>query len=156
MQGFNRVSDFVNSGPTLNLHLGKWDIAPSYFSAGLIVFLIFLLVLTLAQLRHHLMDWSMKGAFFGIFFGFILAIILEGFLLVGGSTFLVTVFGWKNAPKPVSTALDIGRSKLQNVLGISSISYNVGESIKLTTKIIDIYAALSPNEKEEINRLICK
>jgi hypothetical protein len=80
-------------GNALKVLVGKFDInigslsfPISYAQAALIVFLIFILILLMAQFRRHFVDWSLKGALFGIFFGFLLALILEGFLIVGGRT----------------------------------------------------------------------
>ena len=66
------------------------------------------------------MNWSFKGSIFGLFLGFLLALILEGFLLLGGKTALTSLLGWKNPPKAVSGVLENGREKLINVLGINS------------------------------------
>ena len=56
-----------------NLNLGSFSLPVSYAQAALVIFLIFLLVLVMAQFRRHFVDWSIKGALFGIFFGFLLA-----------------------------------------------------------------------------------
>lgn len=96
--------------PGLNFKLGNLNFASSYLQAGAIIFLIFILILTLAQVRRHFIDWSVKGAIFGMFFGFILAVILEGFLIIGGKTFLTKVFGWQNPPKPLVNLIDNSRS----------------------------------------------
>ena len=40
------------------------------------------------------------------------AIIVLLFLLVNGSTAITALLGWKNAPKPIKTALDIGKANL--------------------------------------------
>ena len=103
-----------------DLNLGKFSISVPYIQAIAVVFLIFLLIISLAQLRRHFVNWSIKGAIFGIFFGFLLALILEGFLIVGGRTALTGILGWKNAPAPISIALDAGRNKLIQVLGIKN------------------------------------
>lgn len=81
-----------------------------------VIVLVFLLILTLAQVRRHFVNWSLRGGVFGIFFGFLLALILEGFLLIGGRTVITELLGWRNAPKPISIALDAGRGKLIQVL----------------------------------------
>lgn len=107
----------------LNKYLSSFNIEKISnvpWQAAAIVFLVFLLILTLAQVRRHFIDWSFKGAGFGIFFGFLLAIILEGFLLINGKTALIQFLGWKNAPKPVSVALEAGRTELLKVLGVST------------------------------------
>ena len=95
---------------------------PSYLTAGAIVALLFLLILTLGQLRHRLLHWHMKGFAPGILFGIIITLIFEGFALVGGHTIITEILGWKNAPKPISVALDSGKNQLAGVLGVSDVS----------------------------------
>lgn len=92
--------------------LGRTD----QLKAGAIVVLLFLLVLSLAQVRRHFVRWGAKGGLIGLFFGFLLALILEGFLLIGGKTALTEILGWKNPPKPVSVALDKGREALKPLI----------------------------------------
>lgn len=70
----------------------------------------------MAQFRRHLVERSFKGGIFGLFLGFFLALVLEGFLLVGGKTVLTETLGWKNAPKPISIVLDTGRNKLKSLI----------------------------------------
>lgn len=113
----NSVLEKVTQG--FELQIGGVTIYPQIWQAGLIIILLFFLVLTMAQVRRHFMEWSFKGAWFGIFLGFILALILEGLLLVGGRTIVTEVLGWRDAPKPVKTALDAGNDKLREVLGTS-------------------------------------
>src|SRR3990170_441590 len=100
---------------SFKLNLGSFSLPVSYFQAAAVIFLLFLLVLMLAQVRRHYVNWSLKGAVFGVFFGFLLALILEGFLIIGGRTAVTEVLGWKNAPKPITHALDAGRAKLVKV-----------------------------------------
>lgn len=97
----------------------NYIISPTYWQAIAIVFLLFVLVLTLAQFRRHMLDWSAKGAIFGVFFGFIFAVILEGFMLISGRSVLTELLGWRNAPKPVQNVLEVGRERLIKVLGTS-------------------------------------
>ncbi|MFH1971695.1 MAG: hypothetical protein ABIJ05_04920, partial [Patescibacteria group bacterium] len=78
----------------LNFNIGNFSISPSYIQAGAIVLLLFILVLSLANLRRHFLNWSVRGSVFGIFMGFILALILEGFLIIGGRTVLTEIVGW--------------------------------------------------------------
>jgi len=141
---------------TFNLNIGKLTISPSYFSAVAIVFLLFLLILVLAQVRRHFLDWSIKGGIFGIFFGFLLALIFEGFLLIGGKTALTEVLGWRNPPKMIANVLDLGRNKLVKVLGISS---EIPESIAKnysTQEVIGAYQSLSPKDASKVKAVICK
>src|SRR4030067_1963214 len=102
----------------LNKSIGTYNIKgiyiePTYWQAFAIVFLLFLLVLTFARLRHLYVHWSVsKPAVSFIFYGFLLALVVEGFLIISGRTLFTEILGWKNAPKPVSTILDAGRVKL--------------------------------------------
>ena len=124
------------------------SIAPTYIQAGAIVFLLFLLVVSLAQFRQHFVKWSMKGGLVGLFFGILLTLILEGFLLISGHTALTGVLGWKTAPKPISTALDLGKEKLTNVLG-------VGTDNPTSNDVITIMQSLPPSEISKIKAIIC-
>ena len=70
----------------------------------------------MADFRKHYVNWSLKGGIIGIFFGFVLALILEGFLLVSGRTVLTSVLGWKNAPAPFAQVLDAGRIQFRKII----------------------------------------
>lgn len=150
----NKVSELL--GKTININLGKFSMPVPYIEVGAIVFLLFLLVLSLAQFRRHYIDWSFKGALFGVFFGFLLALTLEGFLIIGGKTAFTEVLGWKNAPKPLQVALDSGRTKLIKVLGISdSIPSSSAKENLSTTDVVNSIQSLSPKDRQEIKNLIC-
>lgn len=105
----------------MKLHIGSFNIAPTYLQAGLIILFVFVLILGMAYMSRAFMSWSLSGFWIGLVLGFILAIILEGILLTGGKTLLTSILGWKNAPTPITGALDVGKSKLMDVLGASSI-----------------------------------
>lgn len=143
------VQSFLNNIGSyfVNLYLSK-----NYLQAGAIIILVFLLVVTLAQVRHHYVSWSLKGGLFGLLFGFLLTLILEGFLLVSGHTILTSVFGWKNPPKPFSTALDIGKEKLTNTLGVTTESSPTEPSSK---DIISTMQNLNPDEIRKVKAIIC-
>ena len=98
------IVDYINK--TFSFNIGKISIAPTYWQAGAILFLIFLLVLSLARLRHMYVGWSLKGFVPNLLLGFFLALIVEGFLIISGRTLLTSLVGWENAPKPISTAID--------------------------------------------------
>lgn len=87
-----------------------------YLQVGAIIVLLFLLILTLASVRKHFVRWSFKGGLMGLFFGFLLALIFEGFLLIGGRTAVTEILGWKNAPKPLVNVLDAGRAKIKSLI----------------------------------------
>lgn len=128
----------------------------NYVQAGLIVVLLFFLVLTLAQVRHHFVKWSLKGSLMGLFFGFLLVLILEGFFLIWGKTLLTETLGWQNAPKPVRTALDMGRNKLINVLGITDpIPTSVASDDPTVDEALNVLQSLDPSESKKIKAIIC-
>lgn len=141
------ILDLINK--TFKFKVGSWDIAPTYWQAVAIVVLLFLLVWTLARLRHMYVGWSLKGLWPSVLFGFILAVILEGFFIIGGKTLFTELLGWKNPPKPISTALDEGKSKLVNVLGEET------EDVSVESIIID-YSSLSSKQAREVVSQICE
>lgn len=140
---------------SINLPVGKLTFSPSMLQAGVIVFLLFLLVLTMAQFRRHLMGWSLKGGVFGLFLGFLLALILEGFLIIGGKTAVTEILGWKNAPKPILVALEAGRSKLVSVLGVTDEIPTSNAQVTPKEEVITQFQSLPPDEAESVRRMIC-
>ena len=142
---------------SFDLHIGSINMPFSYLQAGAIIFLIFLLVLSLAQLRRHYVDMSFKGAVFGIFFGFLLALFLEGFLIIGGRTAITEVLGWKNAPKPLSVALDAGREKLIKVLGITDkIPSSNAQEVTSVDNAVSVLQSLNPADVKKVKALFCQ
>lgn len=143
--------------PSLDFNLGNLSFAPSYLQAGAIVVLLFLLVLSLASFRRHLLDWSIKGALFGLFFGFLLALIVEGFLIIGGKTAITEVLGWKNAPQPLLSIIDASRAKLVSVLGVSSeIPSSEAKENPTVEDAIHLYQSLDPSEAIKFKSSICE
>lgn len=141
----------------INFNFGKYPLSVSFIQAGSIVFLIFLLIWVLAEFRRHFMDWSVKGALFGIFFGFLLALILEGFLIIGGKTALTSVLGWKNPPAPISVALDAGRNKLIEVLGINTqIPPSLAKENTTVTGAVELLQSLSPTDIKKVKTIFCQ
>jgi hypothetical protein len=142
-----------------NLNLGKFSFSPSYIQVGAILVLLFVLVLVLAQFRRHFIDWSFKGALFGLFFGFLLALILEGFLIIGGKTAITQVLGWKNPPKPLANVLDLGKSKLIQVLGEKTEIQIPDAVAKLNPTFSDgvsFFQSLNPSEAQKLKNFICR
>jgi len=146
---------FVNK--TFDLTLGQVMISPTYWQAGAIIFLLFVLVLTMARLRRIYVGWSFKAAGSMLFIGFFLTLVLEGFMLLGGRTLLTEVIGWKNAPKPISTALDAGRAKLVSVLGVTDeVPLSSAKKNLTAGDIFEVYQSLSPTESVKARSLICE
>jgi len=142
-----------------NFDLGKFSFSSSYIQAGVVVVLLFILILMLAQLRRYFVDSSVKGALFGLFFGFLLALILEGFLIIGGKTAITQVLGWKEAPKPIANLLEIGRDKLVQVLG-EQAEVRIPDAVaKLNPTFNDavvFFQSLNPSEAQKLKNFICK
>lgn len=133
-----------------------FNFGSSYLKAGIIIALVFSLVVVLALTRRHFLDWSIKGASFGILIGFSLALILEGFLLLGGRTAFTELLGWKDPPKPVRYVLDLGRDRMAEVLGKSVLvptSSAEGDDIN---KIVDEIQSLTPGDAKRLRLRICE
>ena len=119
--------------------------------------MFFILVIPLARLRYLFVKWSFSGWHAFFFLGFLFALIIEGFLLVGGRTFLTATLGWKNAPQPILTVLDSGREKLVDVLGVKSeIPESVAGKTKNKESVISDFQSLSPEEAQRVRLLICE
>ncbi len=147
----------------LNKSIGVFNIRgisiePTYWMAGTIIFLAFLLLLTLARLRYLYIHWSLnRPALSFLFYGFLLALILEGFFIIGGKTILTEIIGWKNAPKPISTLLDLGREKLVQVLGVSQeIPSSIAKEEPTLQTILENYQKLSTSDRMKVQDTICK
>jgi cytochrome b561 len=154
MEKASGVLKFLSGSVTLTL--GKYQVPFVYWQIAAIIVLIFLLVVTMAQYRRHQVDWSLKGAVFGVFFGFLLALILEGFLIIGGKTAITEILGWKNAPKPLTHAIEAGRSKLVNVLGVQDeIPGAYAQEEPTATEAIEILQILPPADMQKVKNLIC-
>lgn len=150
-----QIPNIINK--TIDLKIRNFYISPTYWQAAAIVFLIFLLVWTLARLRHMYVNWSLsKSSLAMLFWGFLLTLILEGFLILGGRTLFTEILGWKDPPKPISIALDAGRSRLINVLGVTDeIPQSVASELSTTEAIISDFQSLGIEEANEVRSLIC-
>jgi hypothetical protein len=116
---FENLQDIPNRlSQTIQYNLpGGYSFEPSYIQAGIIIFLLFLFILALGQLRRRFIGWQLKGVIPGIAFGFVLALIVEAILLMGGNSLLMRIFGWESAPEPVADILNTSRGNLVRVLG---------------------------------------
>jgi hypothetical protein len=93
----------------------------------------------------NIMLWGLIGLFFGV----LLTLILEGFLLINGHTAITSLLGWKNAPKPISTVLDLGKEKLTNVLGMEANNPTSTDAIK-------VLQSLNVAEIKKVKAIICE
>jgi len=137
--------------------VGNLDIAATYWEAGAIILLLFLLVFTLARLRYLYVHWSMgKSAWAMLFWGMVLTIIVEAFLMLSGRTIFTEIMGVKNVPKPFSTVLDIGRNRLTNVLGEKSeIPSSFAESKLNSDQMYSLYKNMDSVESQKLQEIIC-
>lgn len=141
---------------TIDLNFGNFTFSPSYIQAGAIVLLLFLLVLTLARVRRLYVNWNLSGASSMIVIGFVLALILEGFLLIGGRTMLTEILGWENAPKPIKNALVVGRAKMVKVLGVTEeIPDSYADDIPDLYDIVTEFQSLNSDDAEKFRSMIC-
>jgi len=139
----------------LNL-VSNISISQGYLKAGLIIVLTFLAVLLFGYIRKYFVKSSIDGVFLGIFFGFLLTLLLEGFLLIAGRTAITEILGWKNAPKPVARALDLGREKLVNVLGVTDeIPASYASADPTTDEVLNSLQSLDPDEIKKIKAIMC-
>lgn len=140
-----------------NISLGKISLPIPYWQAMAVAVLVFFLIFMLAKYRRHTADWSLKGAVFGVFFGFLLALILEGFLIIGGRTALTSVLGWENPPPQLATVLDAGKAKLVQVLGITSpIPSSFAKDSPSVQGAIEILQRLNPDDSEKVRDIFCR
>jgi len=82
---------------------------------------------------------------------------LEGFLIIGGKTALTSILGWKNAPQPLTAALDLGREKLIQVLGIKDeIPTSVAKTALTAKDVVNFFQSLNPAEVARVKKIICQ
>lgn len=145
----NKVLDLLNKSFGI-YDIKGLEVEPTYWQAGVILILMFLLVFAFARMRYLYVHWSLgKSAIAMAVWGFLLAIIMEGLLVFSGRTLFTEVLGWKNAPKPISTLLTISRNKLVDVLGVT-------EEIPTYQSVMGDYESLSTTEMEDVRSNICK
>ena len=140
-----------------HINLGNYSFSVTYIEVIAIVFLLFLLIVTLAQLRRHNIDWSIKGIIFGTIFGFLLALVFEAFLITKGGTIVTNVLGWKNAPAPISIALDAGRSKLIQVLGVTTQApSSLVKENTTVSGVVHLLQSLNPTDIKKVKAIFCQ
>lgn len=140
---------------TFDLHVAGRTIKPEYWHAGVILILAFMIVLTLARYRQLKVKWGFQGFIPTLILGFVLAIIFEIGLLLSGKTLVSMIFGWENAPKPISTIIDESRGKMVQVLGESEESSGF-DQVDSTDEILLLYTSLEQDEASSVKEIICR
>lgn len=150
------ILNFLNTS-LKTFKIGNLHFEPTYWQAGAIILLLFLLVFTFARMRYLYVHWSMgKHAFSMLFWGIILTIIIEGFFMLTGRTIFTEILGFKKVPKPFSTVLDIGRQRLVNVLGEESAVPDSSANETLNSdQMYSLYTKMSPAESQKLQKIIC-
>lgn len=142
---------------TFPLTIFGLEIEPTYWQAAVIIFLLFLLVFTLARIRYLYVHWSLgSSAWAMLLWGFLLALVLEGLILVSGKTILMSVFGWRNPPQPVDILLSTGREKFIQVLGVEDeAKKNQNLKTNYQTVVLD-FRSLPEEERKKAKVFICE
>jgi|GEM_PF-622451 len=135
---------------------GGFVFSPTYLQAGIVILCLFLFIFTFSLVQRHQTQLTIKGVMPGIALGFTLALLIEAIFLVGGKTVITELLGWKNAPKPISNAIEISRSRFVEVLGINStVPEGKAKEKFRAEELMQRYEELSNSEKENLKRLIC-
>ncbi len=142
----------------LHYKWGSFEISPSYYQVGIILVLVFLLLMSLARIRRMFIHWSLGRHSIAIFvWGFIVALIVEGFFILAGRTMFTEILGLKNLPKPISSFIDLGRSRVYKVLGES---VEIKESSAIgggdAKSLVKSFFLLDEAAKKEVKKQICK
>jgi len=136
---------------------GGFVFSPTYLQAGAIVLCIFLLILTFGMLQHRYNHWTIKGVMPGVAFGFTLALLIEAVLVIGGRTLFTEIIGWKDAPKPISNALEASRNQLVEVLGAdASVPESKADSPPNPDRVLQSYKNLKDEEQKTLQESICR
>ncbi len=134
------------------------EVEPRYWMAVVIMILIFLTLFTLARIRYLYVHWNLSRTSLAfLFYGFLFALILEGFMIIGGRTIFTELVGWKNPPKPISAFLDMGRKRLINVLGIKDeIPSSFASQPATYESVLRDYENLKVEDQEIVREFVCK
>ena len=155
MQQATKIFQFLSNEFTLTF--GNFSLPIKYWEVLGVILLLFMLVLLLGHARRKMNNWSFRGVIFGVFFGFLMALTIEGFLIIGGKTALTQVLGWKNPPAPVAQVLDAGRGQLVKVLGAETQIPSVNAmATSSAASVIENYQSLTSSEAAQIKSIICK
>jgi hypothetical protein len=80
--------------------------------------------------------------------GFLLAVVIEGLFIVGGTTISTALLTWESAPEPVQNVLDTSRERLTGVLGEQS-------SPPTADTMVTEYKLLDKTSQTDVRLRIC-
>lgn len=101
-----------------------------------------------------MLEWSIKGAWFGVLFGIIITLVVQAVLLIGGRTTLVELIGNEKTPKVVRELLFDTSAQLSGVLG-KDIPVLSASDTSDTQTIFTEFNKLSSEEQSEVKEVIC-
>lgn len=135
---------------------GGGAFSPTYFQAAIVLVAVFVFILAFAMFQRRQHQENIKNTIPSVAFGFALALVLEAVLLIGGRTMFTELLGWKDAPKPISNALDASRNRLVDVLGVTeAVPESKANTPATVDEIVKDYESLKSSEKESLQTLIC-
>jgi len=103
----------------MKFHLPSIKVGPNIFQALAIVALVIGLILIAAFLKRTFQKHEAHyGIWSGLVAGFIIALVLEGFLLMNDKSLFTSILGAKNLPQPIQNALDQAHKGLLDILKI--------------------------------------
>ncbi len=78
-------------------------------------------------------------------------------MIIGGRTALTSVLGWKNPPPAIAAALDNGRNKLIQVLGIKTeIPSSFAKDNTTVQGAVEVLQNLNPADTKTVKAIFCK
>ena len=116
---------------------------------------IFLFLLLFAFTRHHMLSWSIRGAWFGIVLGIVVALAVEAFLLVGGRTLVVEAIKNERTPKSVRVFLQENLTELAQSLAGEPKTLSAAEEATGAADVVLEFQRLPPLERQKARQLIC-
>lgn len=116
---------------------------------------VFVFLLLLGWARHHMLEWSIKGARFGVIFGILLTLIIEGFLLFGGRNLIVGAIQNEKTPEGVRVFLSQAFGEI--AVALRSDPKTLGASGKTSAvSVVGSFGELSESEQKRAQDSICK
>lgn len=115
----------------------------------------FLFLLLLGWARHHMLEWTFKGANFGVFFGIVLTLAIEALIIIGGKTTLAEVVKSDKVPPVVRQTISQNLQEL--AVSLTGEPKTLGAKNKVSAvDVVGSYKELSESEQSRVEDLICK
>lgn len=103
----------------MKFHLPAVKIGSNIFQALAVIALVIGLILVAAFLKRTFQKHEAHyGIWSGLVAGFVLALVLEGFLLMNSKSALTSILGTKSMPRPIQNVLDGAHKGLLDILKV--------------------------------------